>query len=134
QGVINQGTRTAALHDDLVIEPGDILLDKPRFGAFHGTDLELILRQRGIDTIIISGIDTEVCCDTTAREANARDFRVLFLSDGTACNVNPIEKATRQHQDALLLIGKLFGQVLTIEEVLKKIAEASAPGSRQAVK
>ena len=53
---------------------------------------------------------------------------MLFLSDGTACNVNPIEKAMRQHQDALPLIGKLFGQVLTIEEVLKKIAEASAPG------
>lgn len=127
EGLINQGTRTAALHDDLVVEPGDILVEKPRFGAFHGTDLELILRQRGIDTIIISGIDTQVCCDTTAREANARDFRVLFLSDGTACNQSPIEKAIKYQQDALELIGRQFGQVLTIEEVLQKIAKANAP-------
>jgi len=133
-GVINKGARTAALHEDVVVEPGDILLEKPRFGAFHGTDLELILRSRGIDTIIISGIDTKVCCDTTAREANARDFRVLFLSDGTACNQNPIEEATRQQQAALVLIGKLFAQVLTIEETLQKIAKATAPGLPEAPK
>ena len=83
-GFLRQGSESAALHPGLVVEPRDLLLDKPRFGAFHGTDLELILRARGIDTVIISGIATNVCCDTTAREANARDFRVLFLSDGTA--------------------------------------------------
>jgi nicotinamidase-related amidase len=127
EGLINSGTRTAALHEDLVVEPSDFLLEKPRFGAFHGTDLELILRHHGIDTIIISGIDTGVRCDTTAREANARDFRVLFLSDGTACNQNPIEAATRHQQAALELIGALFAQVLTIEEVLQKIAKAAAP-------
>jgi ureidoacrylate peracid hydrolase len=121
EGLINRGTRTAALHDDVVVKPGDILLEKPRFGAFHGTDLELVLRQRGIDTIIVSGIDTEVCCETTAREANARDFRVLFLSDGTACNRADIEEATRYQQAALERIGRLFGQVVTIEDALQKI-------------
>src|SRR5215468_11160889 len=125
-GRITQGNRAAELHDDLVVEPGDIILEKPRFGAFHGTDLELILRYRGIDTIIISGIDTRVCCDTTAREANARDFRVLFLSDGTACNRGDIEEATRRQQTALELIGRLFAQVITIDETLQKIATASA--------
>jgi ureidoacrylate peracid hydrolase len=44
----------------------------------------LILRSRGIGTLIITGIATGVCCETTAREAAVRDFRVLFLSDGTA--------------------------------------------------
>jgi isochorismatase family protein/alpha/beta hydrolase family protein len=67
-----------------VVDPRDILLDKPRYGAFHGTDLDLILRARGIDTVIIAGIATNVCCETTAREAVVRDFRVFFLSDGTA--------------------------------------------------
>ena len=127
QGFLNAGTQTAALHDDLAIEPGDILLDKPRFGAFHGTDLELILRQRGIDTIIISGIDAAVCCDTTAREATVRDFRVLFLSDGTACTDDDVEEARRYQRAALEIIGIIFGQVLTIEEVLQKIAKATAP-------
>jgi nicotinamidase-related amidase len=127
QGFLNEGTRTAALHEDLVVEPGDILLEKPRFGAFHGTDLELILRQRGIDTIIISGIDTAVCCDTTAREANARDFRVLFLRDGTASTGDDAEETARFHRAALEIIGAVFGQVLTIDEVLQKIATATAP-------
>jgi ureidoacrylate peracid hydrolase len=127
QGFINKGTRTAALHDDLAVEPGDILLEKPRFGAFYGTDLELILRQRGIDTIIISGIDAAVCCDTTAREANARDFRVLFLSDGTASTGGDVEEATRYHRAALEIIGAMFGQVLTIGEVRQKIAKATPP-------
>jgi len=63
---------------------------KPRFGAFQGTDLELILRSRGIDTVIVTGVATNVCCDTTAREAAVRDFRVFFLSDGTATHGNCI--------------------------------------------
>jgi len=59
-------------------------LEKPRFGAFHAAHLELLLRARGIDTLIITGIATNVFCETTAREAAVRDFRVFFLSDGTA--------------------------------------------------
>jgi ureidoacrylate peracid hydrolase len=124
EGFLNQGTRTAALHDDLVVEPGDIRLEKPRFGAFHGTDLELILRSRGIDTIVISGISTPVCCDTTAREANARDFRVLFLSDATATNAGDSEEAAKYQRATLDVIDGLFGQVLTMDELLQKLSEA----------
>src|SRR6516164_2835080 len=83
QGIINKGSESAALHKGLMVDPRDILLEKPRFGAFHSTDLELLLRSRGIDTIIVTGIATNVCCETTAREATVRDFRVFFLSDGT---------------------------------------------------
>ena len=120
EGFLYDGTRAAAWHDALTVEPADVLLKKPRFGAFHGTDLELILRSRGIDTIIISGISTDVCCDTTAREANARDFRVLFLSDGTAVN-DEREPAELQQRATLAVIDGLFGQVVTIDEVLQKI-------------
>lgn len=77
QGFIAKGSETAALHSRLVVEPRDILLEKPRFGAFHGTDLELILRSRGIDTLIVTGLATNVCCETTAREATVRDSCVL---------------------------------------------------------
>ena len=118
-GVLNEGTRTAALHDDLVVDPRDLVVDKPRFGAFYGTDLEVILRSRGIDTVIISGIATNVCCDTTAREANARDLRVLFLSDGTSTGGGPDAQA-----GTLLLISVLFGEVLSIEELLDRLARS----------
>src|SRR5438105_10310886 len=56
EGMLTKGSRSAALHAGLVHDAHDILLDKPRFGAFHGTDLELILRTHGIETVVISGI------------------------------------------------------------------------------
>lgn len=120
EGFLNRGTTSAALHQGVVVEPGDILLEKPRYGAFHGTDLEMILRARGIDTVIIAGTGTDVCCDTTAREAHSRDFRVLFLSDGTF--THPPEA----HQATLTTIGGIFGQVLTVEDVLQKIQSSAA--------
>lgn len=119
-GLLDEGADSAQFHRTLVIDPGDLLLDKPRFGAFYGTDLDLILRGRGIDTIIVSGISTPVCCDTTAREANARDFRVLFLSDGTASTGS---EAAQTQQATLEVLDGLFAQVLTIEEVLQKLGD-----------
>ncbi len=92
-----------------------MLLHKPRFGAFHGTDLELILRCRGIDTIIITGISTPVCCDTTAREAHARDFRVFLLSDATATTGPDADKWQRY---ALEIIDGMFGQVVSAAQML----------------
>jgi ureidoacrylate peracid hydrolase len=118
EGLLNKGAETAALHPRLHIDPRDVLVEKPRFGAFYGTDLELILRSHGIDTIIVSGISTDVCCDTTAREANARDFRVLFLSDATATNSLDAERVQLM---TLETIEALFGQVLTVNDLLKKI-------------
>ncbi|MBV8551846.1 MAG: cysteine hydrolase [Acidobacteriaceae bacterium] len=124
QGIINKGSQSAALHKGLVVDPKDILLDKPRFGAFHGTDLELILRSRAIDTVIITGVATNVCCETTAREAAVRDFRVFFLSDGTATfDIEDVSAAELQKATCATL-GLLFAQVLTVDEMIKKISGA----------
>jgi ureidoacrylate peracid hydrolase len=120
-GMLNQGSVSTALHKDLLIDPLDILLDKPRFGAFHGTDLELVLRGRGIDTVIISGIATNVCCETTAREAMVRDFHVFFLSDGTATAPMGNASAAELQKATLATVGFLFGQVLTVDEMIEKI-------------
>lgn len=78
RGIINKVSESAALHQELFVDPRDLLLDKPRFGAFHATDLELILRSRGVNSVIITGIATNVRCETTAREATVRDFHVFF--------------------------------------------------------
>lgn len=121
-GLLTKGTQSAALHPALVVGPTDVVVEKPRFGAFHSTDLEAILRTRSIDTVIISGLCTDVCCDTTAREANARDFRVFFLSDGTA-TVGP--EAASVQSATLRLVGALFGQVVSVEEMEEKITHAA---------
>lgn len=125
QGIIAKGSETAALHSRLVVEAPDILLEKPRFGAFHGTDLELILRSRGIDTLIVTGLATNVCCETTAREATVRDFRVFFLRDGTATFAIGDISAAELQRVTCATLGLLFAQVLTVDEMTQKISAAS---------
>jgi len=125
EGIINKGSESAALHKGLIVDPRDILLEKPRFGAFHGTDLELILRSRGIDSIIVTGIATNVCCETTAREAVVRDFRVFFLSDGTTTfDIGDISAAELKRATCATM-GFIFAQVLTVDEMIRKLSVAS---------
>ena len=124
-GVIDKGAQSAELHGGLDVGDGDILLDKPRFGSFHGTDLELILRARGIDTIVVTGICTNICCETTAREANVRDFRVFFLTDGTATfgigdlTAEDIQAAT------CATLGFAFAQLATVDEMIAGLRQSS---------
>jgi ureidoacrylate peracid hydrolase len=128
-GIVTRGSGSAALHRGLVVDARDILLDKPRFGAFQSTDLELILRSRGIDTLIIGGIATNVCCDTTAREAMVREFRVFFLSDGTATAPMGGASAAELQTATLATLSSYFAQVLTVDQMMQKIRH----GVRQTV-
>ena len=60
------------------------VIPKNRYSAFYGTNLEMVLRSYGVSDVLIGGVMTNLCCETTARDAFVRDFRVFFLVDGTA--------------------------------------------------
>ncbi len=125
-GGIKNGSHAVALSPRLTVEPSDIVLIKPRYGAFTGTDLDLILRARGIDTVIIGGIATNVCCDTTAREACMRDYKVFFLSDGTGNRGLAHLSADQVKAAVLATMEFAFGQVITVDRMLDKIAAGAA--------
>jgi nicotinamidase-related amidase len=67
--------------DALAPLPGELVVDKPGKGSFHGTDLQERLAARGITSLVVTGVTTEVCVHTTVREANDRGFECLVLSD-----------------------------------------------------
>ena len=91
--------------------PGDPLVTKHRFNAFHNTDLDVILRAHGIRTIILTGVATNVCVESTARDGFMRDYYVVFTADGTATYAEDDHRATLRN------IDRFFGQVADLAEL-----------------
>jgi nicotinamidase-related amidase len=81
--IFRKGSQEWELHSELAKRRYDLLIDKNLPGSFTGTELETWLKNRGIDTVVISGYMAQMCCDTTARQASHLGFSVEFLSDAT---------------------------------------------------
>jgi nicotinamidase-related amidase len=100
---------------------GEPVIDKPGKGAFYQTDLELMLHNRGIETLIVCGVTTEVCVNTTVREANDRGLRCIVLADCCASYFPQF------HEMGLAMIkaqGEIFGWVSASKPLLTTLAAA----------
>ena len=113
-----------------MVDQRDVILNKPRYGAFHGTDLVLILRSCGVQAVIITGIATNICCETTAREAAQRDYWVFFVSDVTATKDMGGVPAADLHRATCASLGMVFAQVVTVEKMIGKITDAARACAR----
>ena len=113
--IIIDGTEDWKFLLEIEIEPKDMILPKKRYSAFFETDLEKMLRSRGIQDLIISGVMTNLCCETTARDAFVRDYRVFFLIDGTATGRSELHLATLKN------LGFGFAYLLTCDELVEML-------------
>jgi len=107
------------LWPELDVLPGDLVIDKWRFGAFiPGTcDLHAILQQRGIDTLIITGTLSNCCCESTARDAMQLNYKVIFVADGNAA------PSDEEHATTLRNMGWLFGDLYDTNELVEGLKQ-----------
>jgi biuret amidohydrolase len=111
------------IHPDLAPKEGEFLIKKHRYSAFYGTDLDIILRGRGIDTVIVTGVTTENCCHATARDAMFHDYRVVVLADATATHDYPDlgwggMAAADVHRATLVILAYSTAHVMSSDELI----------------
>lgn len=107
------GDESQDLYPDM-LQPveGEHRIVKHKYDAFHDTDMRTALKNMGKDTVIIVGVATEVCCESTARAAFFNDFKVVLLNDGTAA-FNPDLQASTCDR-----INALFGRVMSTDDLI----------------
>jgi nicotinamidase-related amidase len=105
--------------DELAPRPDDIVVDKLGYGAFHGTTLDDTLRQRGVESLIVTGTVTQICVEETAREAFHYGYKTTLVSDAVSSYLPDLHAATLKN------FGLKFGWVSTTNEVLQALARSA---------
>jgi len=102
---------------DLIVAPDDEAVIKTRYSAFiqGSSNIEAILRTRNIETVLVAGTVTNICCDSTARDAMMRGFRTIMVSDGNAAFDE------KEHVVALNTFIRVFGDVQSTDEIIERL-------------
>ena len=109
------GTWDMELDPRMDDKPEDFVLDKTRYSAFYNTNLEVILRGLRVDTLVVSGVTTEICVESTIRDAFFRDYKVVVPKDAVAA------MDVARHEGTLRTIEYGFGTVTTTDVVIKAL-------------
>ena len=105
----------AEIVPELAPQPSDVIITKRQWGAFYGTELDLQLRRRGVDTIVLCGISTNIGVESTARDAYERGYNQIFVEDAMAA------RDVEEHRHTVRSLFPRIGRVRTTEEVLAAI-------------
>ena len=108
---LSVGGKGYELFADLKVEPQDLIVEKKRYSAFiqGSSNIEEVLRARGLDTLLITGTVTNVCCESTARDAMMRNFKTIMVTDGNAANTD------EDHNAALGNFYLTFGDIMSTD-------------------
>lgn len=115
-GSLRRGTRDVELVDGLGVEPGDDVIDKPRNSALYGTPLEVHLRARRIERVIVGGVTTSMCVDTTVRDLGQRDYATFVVREA----VGDFDQA--RHAASLNALAFGFARVIGEHDCIAALA------------
>ena len=115
EGACLEGSPESEIDDDIAPLANEKIILKHRYSAFYNTDLETILRCLKIEDLVITGVMTNMCCESTARDAYYRDYRVFFLADATG-SINE-----EMHKASLLNLAFGFAMVTSADSIIKQI-------------
>jgi nicotinamidase-related amidase len=113
KGMCVEGSPESEVHGEITPLPGEKVVMKHRYSAFYNTDLETVLRCIGVKDLVITGIMTNMCCESTARDAYYRDYRIFIPADGTG-SINE-----EMHVASLLNLAFGFSYVTTVNRLLE---------------
>src|ERR1700758_95440 len=119
---LSEGTLGHELWPELNVRPEDEIVKKYRYSAFMPGTSELPdrLRVRGFDTVLITGTVTNVCCESSARDANMTNFRTIMVSDGNAAN------SQQEHDASLTAFYNVFGDVMDTDMIITSLQRGQA--------
>jgi ureidoacrylate peracid hydrolase len=121
-----RGTWGAEIVDALDVHPGDYRVPKRRYSGFFQTDLDLRLRELGIESVVVTGVVTNICVRSTAHDAFFRGYSVVVPRDCVAAT------GPREQESTLFDIETHFGEVCSLDDVLALLGEGSAAGGTRA--
>ena len=115
EGMCLEGSPESEIHKDIYPLPSEKIVQKHRYSAFYNTDLETVLRCLKIEDLIITGVMTNMCCESTTRDAYFRDYRVFFLADCTGSANEDM------HLASLLNLAYGFAYITNTEDIIRQL-------------